>query len=76
MEEFLKKLKNIKEEAYSLIAEVDTKINKTNIDVQLSVIEIKEILRFMEDGFRSNYRYDYYLREKSSVFKKLEDLIN
>ena len=76
MNDLLKKLKNIKDDAYSLINEVDTKINKTSIEVELSVSEIKEIIRFMNDGFRANYRYDYYLREKSSVMKKLEDLIN
>jgi hypothetical protein len=76
MNDLLKKLKNIKDDAYSLINEVDTKINKTSIEVELSVSEIKEIIRFMDDGFRANYRYDYYLREKCKVIKKLEDLIN
>jgi len=76
MDNILKRLKNIKDEAYSLIGEIDKKIDNTNLSIELSVKDIKEILRLMESGFRYDYKYDYYLRDRGEIFKKLEDLIN
>ena len=72
METILKRLENLKKECKDLEKDIDRKINKTEIDLTLTVGEINEIIYYIEQlhMYRNIYIKDYY------IVDKLKKLIN
>lgn len=70
-------LKTIKQEVGMLINDIDEKIDETEINVNLTVKEIKELLILLKSGCREEYRYEYYYYGfEHPLIEKIEKLIN